>query len=123
MHKRLAASAPAGALASSSTVVGEGRPSPTDLLWDAKQAYHAGAPLPSLFTNLYASRALNYAPPMVIVTPAGEKDKERVREGRWTDEGWDAGWQATAGAAWEGVGQSSRACLRAMDDCLLILSV
>ena len=109
LHKRLAAAAPPGVIASTSSplAVGDGRPSPTDLLWDAGQAYKAGTPLPSLFTNLYASRALWYAPPMVVNADKGnkEKEKDRVREGRWPDGEWEGGWHATAAAVWGGLGE------------------
>lgn len=115
LHQRILAAAPPGLIGSTSSplVVGDGRPSPTDLLWEAGQAYKAGRPLPSLFSQLYASRALHYAPPMLVGPDKGDKDKEkdRIREGSWGDSEWEAGWNAAAGAVWDGLGESTTRCV------------
>ena len=75
--------------------------------------------MPSLLTNLYASRALYYAPPMMTHHDKADKDKDkdRLREGTWHDKEWDAGWHAAAGAAWSGLGSATLSKL--LDDVAL----
>ncbi|ORY87509.1 hypothetical protein BCR35DRAFT_40115 [Leucosporidium creatinivorum] len=110
LHKRLEVVAPtASTSAVPSTgdmVVGEGRPSPTDLLWEVKHGSSIGRPTPSLFPMLYSSRALHQCPPV----SSNAKDKGRAVI--WNDAAWEPSWHAVAANLWDDLGSPHLSDLR-----------